>query len=555
MTTMRIPLWRAALFVFGLACCGLAASAPQDSGPGRSNTTGATFRIAGTAVSAAGGSPLARARVSIFDTKNPENTQWMITAEDGRFEFNQLPPGKYSLQGAKRGFIRTGYEQHEEYSTAIVTGAGVDTEHLVLRLPPVAVLTGKVLDEAGEPVRNAMLWLYREDRRAGVSRIVRFRNTLTDDQGAYDLTPLDAGTYFLSVRAQPWYAVYPPVSADSKESGNPPADVDLSLDVAYPVTYYSDATDSDDATPIPIRGGDHLQIDLHLNPVPALHLLFHSSDKGGTAFPTLTRSAFGGEEVFSGTRASMVSPGVYAMTGLPAGRYRVRVPGANWAGMADEIEVTQDRQQVDLSRAEAAPAFKATLQVEGQTTIPPHLGVFLRNSKLRAVDFQEVNAKGEVEFHGLTPGQYQVQIQSPDKRYSVVRISSSSGATSGQSLNVTGAPLTVSLTLAAGDVKVEGVVRHAGKPAARAMVVLVPKNPEANHDLFRRDQSDLDGTFSLAAVVPGSYTICAIENGWDLDWARPGVIAHYCRRGKPVTVSSHATGTIHLTDTVELQPK
>ena len=57
------------------------------------------------------------------------------------------------------------------------------------------------------------------------------------------------------------------------------------------------------------------------------------------------------------------------------------------------------------------------------------------------------------------------------------------------------------------------------------MVVLVPRDPEINRDLFRRDQSDLDGTFTLQNVVPGTYTVLAIDNGWDLDWSQPGVIA------------------------------
>src|SRR5271154_5791071 len=87
----------------------------------------------------------------------PRNASSGITSEDGRFEFTQLPAGKYALQGAKRGFIEAGYDQHEQFSTAIVTGAGLDTEHLMLRLSPFAVLSGKVFDEAGDPVRQAMV--------------------------------------------------------------------------------------------------------------------------------------------------------------------------------------------------------------------------------------------------------------------------------------------------------------------------------------------------------------------------------------------------------------
>jgi hypothetical protein len=65
------------------------------------------------------------------------------------------------------------------------------------------------------------------------------------------------------------------------------------------------------------------------------------------------------------------------------------------------------------------------------------------------------------------------------------------------------------------------------------MVVLVPRNPEANGDLFRRDQSDLDGSFALHKVIPGPYTVCAIENGWDLDWGKPDVLHIIASMVKP----------------------
>jgi len=106
----------------------------------------------------------------------------MITSENGHFEFGSLKPGKFSLQGAKRGFIHAAYEQHEQFSTAIVTGAGFDTGNLVLRLTPLALLGGKVIDESGDPVRNARVMLYVEDHQAGMNRITRAGNGLSDDQ-------------------------------------------------------------------------------------------------------------------------------------------------------------------------------------------------------------------------------------------------------------------------------------------------------------------------------------------------------------------------------------
>src|SRR5882724_5073989 len=167
------------------------------------------FRVAGTILSAAEGHPLARARVSLQEIKNPQNQIFMITKDDGRFEFANLHAGKYSLAGAKRGYITATYDEHEQFSTAIVTGAGTDTENLTLHLVPTAALTGHVFDESGEPVRAATVTLWRDDHSTGVGRTVRARADMTDVQGAFEFAPLNAATYFVSAVATPWYAVHP----------------------------------------------------------------------------------------------------------------------------------------------------------------------------------------------------------------------------------------------------------------------------------------------------------------------------------------------------------
>jgi hypothetical protein len=86
------------------------------------------------------------------------------------------------------------------------------------------------------------------------------------------------------------------------------------------------------------------------------------------------------------------------------------------------------------------------------------------------------------------------------------------------------------------------------------MIVLVPEDPGEHRDLFRRDQSDLDGTFSLSSVPPGSYTLVAIEDGWGLDWSRPEVIAGYAKHGRAVVVSKNSK-SVQVKEAVEVQPK
>ncbi len=562
-SSFRSPSFRTAscrrvILAFGMVLShSLAVFAAQSSTTPPSQSSDATFRIAGTIVNAIGGNPLARARVTIVDAKNRQKAQWMITSDDGRFDFKQVSPGKYSLQGAKRGFIPAFYDEHEGFSTAIVTGAGLDTEHLVLRLDPSAMLSGKILDELGEPVRQATVSLYREDRQVGVGRIIKFRVSMTDDQGGYEFSNLDAGSYFVSATAKPWYALHT-VSSGEPAAGNLPAAVDQSLDVAYAITYYGDATEPDDATPIPVRGGDRLQADIHLNPVPALHLLFHVPENGANGFtmPMLQKPSFDGMEMIQSDGMQQLSPGVFEMTGVAPGRYSVRTPEAGRGAEANEVDITTNGQELDMSTAQRASTVKATIQVLGEATLPPQIEVALRNSKMRIVAWQEMDAKGEVAFQDLAPGKYDVLAGSRPKAYSVARMSSESGVIPGHTLNVTaGAAMAITLSLVGGTVNVEGFARRAGKATSGAMVVLVPKNPESNRELFRRDQSDQDGSFLLRSVIPGSYTIVAIENGWDLDWSRPGVIEHYAKQGQTITVTGQTQTTMHLTDQVEVQSR
>jgi len=75
--------------------------------------------------------------------------------------------------------------------------------------------------------------------------------------------------------------------------------------------------------------------------------------------------------------------------------------------------------------------------------------------------------------------------------------------------------------------KVEGVALRGKQPAAGAMVVLVPLNPAAS-----------DGTFTLAAVLPGDYTVIAV-NDWTLQWASRRALQPYVSGGQRLHVEAN----------------
>jgi hypothetical protein len=505
-------------------------------------------------VSKTDGRFLARARVSIGNVKNQKEVFSVVTSDDGKFEFTGLAPGKYFLQGQKRGFLPASYDQHEQYSTAIVTGAGVDTENLILRLPPAAYITGKIVDESGDPVRRATVNLYHVNHSEGVNRIVGGRDATTDDLGAYELGPENPGTYFVSARATPWYAIHP---ASSEAGGNAqPAHVDPALDVAYPVTYFGDVTDADSATPIQLHGGDRLEADIHLNPVQALHLFFRAPNdpQYGTQVPQLVRPGLGGDDAIVEANIQSVSPGLWELTGVPAGRYSVRIPSAAGTSEIKQMDVVNDGQELDTSGAEALGAVNISARVLGESSLPSQLAVGLRFSHGNIKAWQMFDAKGEAHLQQLDPGRYEVVVWNFGKAYSIAQISSSDTEISGHSINVSqGSTVSASLTLVTGMGNLTGIAKQAGRALAGAMVVLVPKDPTLNPDLFRRDQTDLDGTFQLNSVVTGSYTIMAIQDGWDLDWSQPASIAPYMRKGEQIDIVNQRS--LSLPHPIEVQPK
>jgi hypothetical protein len=333
--------------------------------------------------------------------------------------------------------------------------------------------------------------------------------------------------------------------------------VDRSLDVVYPTTFYAGATEAEDATPIPVRGGDHVELEFRLIPVPALHVLFHTDQtpESGYRIPILQRRIFDGAEFEQPPDSQMVSPGVFEITTAP-GKYNVRMAGPGMSRQMMEVDINQDRQELTPSSGEALSSINASVHLLGEQALPAQLFVLVRDQQRRTVAGARVSAEGKVEFGEIPAGTYELQPGSPDGAFSVARISSEGRETSGHSLKVTpGSTLSLDLYLVGGSASVDGFAMQAGKPVAGAMIVLVPHHPEANRELFRRDQSDLDGSFTLQNVVPGTYTVTAITDGWDLDWSKPAVISNYAKHGQTIVVPAHAEHPVKVPQAVDVQPK
>lgn len=236
----------------------------------------------------------------------------------------------------------------------------------------------------------------------------------------------------------------------------------------------------------------------------------------------------------------------------------VNVPGipGTAASTHSEVDLSQDGQEITASAGETGGSAKFAVQVAGEVKVPQGLVLALRTPEHRVVRAATVSTQGECEILEVPPGKYDVLAATPINDYAVASMVINGSRSSGHSLTVVaGTSVDATVTLVGGQVVVQGVAKREGKGVAGAMVVLVPKDPQKHGELFRRDQSDSDGTFSLATVIPGEYTVVAIEDGWDLDWSQPGVIVHYLAKGRRLAVSANERDSVHLPEPVEVQSR
>jgi hypothetical protein len=518
------------------------------------------YPIAGVVVSSAAGQPLTGVAVSITSTENRHASQTVQTGADGRFAFRRLPAGKYSLTASARGYRAQGFNQHSNFFTGIAVGPDLDGGNLTFRLVPDAAIEGIVADDDGDAVRNASVQLFERNNDTGQQRTQPVSNSGTDDRGYYHFGHLAPGTYFVAVSARPWYAQYSSQQQKQSDSDNARlTEEKAQLDVAYPMTFYPAAEDSSAANAIVLLPGEQVTADVAMRAVPAAHLRIKGGERSGN------NSADGppqgmprvSQRVFDGALAPVMSlqgfgdsSGFFEYTGIAPGHYVIEMSyygqGKRQSGWYKEVDLSGT---VDLDPRESPPlaVVSGALLLEGATRPPGKMYVVLTDRISRESFSAEVSDKGMFDFKDdeIRPGTYEVLLANAPG-FQIKSIIAKGAKTVGQTIEISGGSVQLVCTATHAVAKVTGVVLRDDKPFAGAMVVLVPRSPESNWTLFRRDQSDSDGTFNLPEVLPGPYTTIALQDAWELDWASPAVLQPYLKNGTPVEVTGEGTISVKV---------
>ena len=510
-------------------------------------------RVAGRIVSSLDQHPLAHATVTLLENRPGAKPLTTTSSDEGEFSFSAVPRGKYRLTGAASGYITLPYQSHEGLYTAIVTGAGLATNSLVLQIDPASTISGHIVDEAGDPVQRAQLTLYREIS----GRITRTRNAATDTNGQYDFDRLAPGTYFLTVTATPWYAVHPRADQPQDVPQYRIA-VDPALDVAYPLTFYPRALDSDGAAPIVLKGGNQVTADMQLSPTPAVSLsLRNPPGSPNQRIPQVSRSVFGTDEPVQLQMTENVN-GIMRIPGFAPGRYKVTefTQDGRFQSGSDTADLTTGSIALDVGGHIDVADVTVTLHAANGESLPAHLQLSFHNPSSNAFAQAVSNDKNIVEVHNVPLASYRISVSGGGHAWNVIALSTNGKPATDKLLRVTaGGNVPVDLTISSSTSTIEGIARRDGKPADGSMIVLVPASGDTSEDLFRRDQSNLDGGFTFNNVAPGNYLVVAIDDGWTLRWNDPTALTPYLMHAIPISVPSTGSTTIHLSEPLNTQPR
>ena len=221
--------------------------------------------------------PVPRASIVVTMIQGQLSDVRTVVADDsGRFVVTNLAPGSHRIFAAKDGYVRTEYGQRTATrpGTVVELAGGETKRGITLSMTPTGVISGRILDPDGRPLRSAFVRVSRVAYDSGTRELRMVQRLQTNDLGEFRFFGLEPGPYYLM--ALPKDA--PVIDGDNYliRSTSPPdflggePDVRLSAEQAlaqgalsaaafkdevFETTYYPGTKDQAAALPIDLKPG------------------------------------------------------------------------------------------------------------------------------------------------------------------------------------------------------------------------------------------------------------------------------------------------------------
>ena len=293
---------------------------PRDARAATPTVTG-TAAIRGRVFAADTGKPLRRARIQVGSPALGGEGRTTSTDADGRYEVNNLPAGQYNINVTRSGYLRLSYGQRRpfELGKPFNLANGQRADNVDFTLPKMSLITGRVLDEANEPISGVRVWALRPIYFEGRRRLVPVGQpaSMTDDAGQYRILGLIPGSYFVMADMNETWTVV--------ENG-------VERVMGYAQTYYPGTPGVTDARRVTVGVGEEASnTDFALVPGGAATI-------SGVVYDSQGRPAGGrqlqiGQEyrgpgmtfAFSSNGATTAGDGTFRLQNLPPGEYKITV--------------------------------------------------------------------------------------------------------------------------------------------------------------------------------------------------------------------------------------
>jgi protocatechuate 3,4-dioxygenase beta subunit len=482
--------------------------------------------------------------------------QTASTDAEGKFFFKDVKPGRYMLAASRTGYARQMFGQRAPNAPggAITVAAGQRLTDVVIRLTPGAVITGRVLDEDGEPLSGvrvqALRFMYPNGRR----ELAPVGNASTDDRGEYRIFSLTPGRYFISAV---YGGGYPGgggfIGAGFGDAGQE----------AYAPTYYPGVNDVSQAAPLEVRPGDEIPgINLRLIAGRAVRVsgrlrTANGEPARGVSVNMIPRglALFRGDQKFGGADEQ----GNFEIRGIMPGSYSVIAQSYE----EKDKKRTMARVDVEVGNTDVEGVLltlRPGVEIPGQVRLDS--GADLKNSHLRlflapretTMGFGGGGSGGEVKpdlsfaLTDVADGDYTVRVVGLSEELYVRSIRLGGRDVLNDGLSVRGRGGLLEISLSSGASQIDGQVNDDhDQPFTGARVVLVPdESHRSRSDLFHSSTTDQYGHFSIRGIPPGKYSVFAWESLDEGAYQDPEFLRAYQDLGKSVEVESSSRVTQDL---------
>ena len=283
--------------------------------------------IQGTVLAADGGSPLAKATVSLrkSGSRGGDSQRTARTGARGEYDFSDLAAGKYVLSVMRNGYLPQNYGQKriqafrgQAGGTPLTVGEGQVLDGIDFKLTRGGVVEGRVADQDYEPLSRVAVTLSGYQTVQGERTLVPVARAQTDDRGQFRLFDIPPGSYFLSA-TQGGFRFFGGRGRRGGGRGRPGQ--------SFPPTYYPGVPSPEQATRIEVSaggevGGFHLTlIESHTYRVSGRVLASDGSSAQSVRIITVNRSALGQVSLRGGATTDL--QGTFTVAGLAPGKYRL----------------------------------------------------------------------------------------------------------------------------------------------------------------------------------------------------------------------------------------